>query len=212
METIKIIGIVLSVLFALSLLCAFTSLPYMLLRKNIIAKLRDRCATSSDERINEVLKSLGLDQLEEYIIGLPDYKNPPPPPRKDAFKHNVTFKLDVGPGFKALEKMLFESTSDDDHTVRMLRATENAMDRQSLQIEDLKTRNATLEKELDLLKNPPQPPKFKVGDVIGKFAISKVALSGTECDPHHCIDKEGELYRFSESEIEAMMKLNEVQP
>jgi len=75
-------------------------------------------------------------------------------------------------------------------------------------MEWVENENKKLQKELFLLKNPPKPSKFKVGDVFGKFAISQI--NGTsECNPHYCITKEGEVYRYSESQIEAMMKLNE---
>lgn len=69
------------------------------------------------------------------------------------------------------------------------------------------TKIKRLEAKIYGLENPPKPSKFKVGDVFGKFAISQI--NGTsECSPHYCITKEGEVFRYSESQIEAMMKLN----
>lgn len=75
------------------------------------------------------------------------------------------------------------------------------------QIKGLKHEADRLKKELADIKNPPRPAKFKIGDVIGKFAISKIG--GSECQPYTCIDSNGERFFFSEFELEAMAKLSE---
>lgn len=63
-----------------------------------------------------------------------------------------------------------------------------------------------LQRQINDIKNPPAVPKFKIGQTVGKFAISKIGTS--DCNPYNCIDKDGNLFPFTENEIEAMMKLN----
>jgi len=73
-------------------------------------------------------------------------------------------------------------------------------------ITDLRSMLKIKAEECERLKNPPHEPKFKIGQTVGKFAVSKTGTS--ECNPYECVDKDGDIFRFTENQIEAMMKLN----
>jgi hypothetical protein len=119
-------------------------------------------------------------------------------------------------GVLGLEEMNIYLNRDNDRDPFWRTKTESLLseserDRKSLReaLYKANRKNLELEQELKDLKNPPKPSKFKIGDRTEKYAVCEVWKS--DMRPYVMIDSDGRKQRFTEGDVEAMMKLNKTE-